>query len=72
MNVVNVVNVGRMERVDVVRRGLGLGLLGLGENVQTIDRGGMDLVRDSISTSSNNIWFCTISEREETLTPWWW
>lgn len=39
-----VVRVGRMERVDVVRRGLGLGLPGRGESVRTIDpRGGMGL-----------------------------
>lgn len=40
---VEVVRVGRMERVDVVRRGLGLGLPGRGENVRTVDRGGTGL-----------------------------
>lgn len=38
-----VVRVDRMERVDVVRRGLGLSLPDRGENVRKVDRGGTGL-----------------------------
>lgn len=64
--------VGRMERVDGVRRGLGLGLPGRGESVRTIDpRGGMGLPNSS-QLLSKNIRHFIISKREKLLTPWRW